>query len=486
MKKKLLIGLGLVLVIVVAVIGVRTARYGPPEPLAGETTAPPSVEPLEGDVERFAGALRFRTISHQDSAFDVDEFAAFRDYLAQSFVRVHESLQRELVGDHALLYTWPGSDPALRPLVLLAHYDVVGVEAATESEWQHPAFAGDVVDGWVWGRGALDDKASLIGALEAVETLLVRGVTPRRTVILAFGHDEEVGGRAGAVRLAARLDSAGVEPEMVLDEGGFIGHGMIDGVDSPVAMVGVAEKGYAAIRLTVIGEGGHGSMPPPQTAAGVIAAAVARLEAEPMPARLTPISRRMFERVGPEMPLDRRVALANLWLFEPLLLRMLGSDPASNATIRTTTAATMLEGSIKANVLPERASAVLNFRILPGDSLAGVLQHVRQVVDDERVEVETFGFTSEPSAVAPTQGPAFDRLAAAIHAVAPDALITPFLFVAATDARHYGRLTDRVYRFLPIRVTPELITGAHGTDERIRVEDYRRTVDFYIRLMRGD
>ena len=483
--KKLLIGLALVLVVLVAVVAVRTARYAP-EPLAAEITPPPPVEPLEGDIQRFAGALRFRTISHEDSAFDRAEFAAFRDYLTESYPRVHDALERERVGEHALLYTWSGSDPELRPLVLLAHYDVVGVEAATAGDWQHAPFAGDVADGWVWGRGAMDDKASVLSALEAVETLLARGVTPRRTLILAFGHDEEVGGRAGAVRLAARLDSAGVEPEMVLDEGGFIGHDLIAGVDSPVAMVGVAEKGYAAIRLTALGEGGHGSMPPPQTAAGVIAAAVARLEAEPMPARLTPISRRMFDRLGPTMPLDRRVVLANLWLFEPVLLRMLEAGPASNATIRTTTAATMLEGSIKANVLPDRASAVLNFRILPGDSLAGVLEHVRQVVDDERVEVETVGFASEPSAVAPTAGPAFDRLTAAIRAVAPDALITPYLFVAATDARHYGRLTDRVYRFMPIRVTPELMTTPHGTDERIRVEDYRRLVDFYARLMRGD
>lgn len=483
--KKLFLGLGIILLVTGIVVGARTAMYRPQQQPA-DTTWSPVVEPLPGYAERLAGSLRFRTVSHQDpAAMDTAEYDAFRAWLAESFPEVHRSLERVVVNGHSLLYTWQGTEASLAPLVLMGHYDVVGVAPETLSEWRHPPFAGDVADGWVWGRGAVDNKINVIGALEAVESLLRAGYTPQRTVILAFGHDEEVGGTAGAEKLVARLDSVGVVPWLVLDEGGFIGEGLIDGVDRPVALVGVAEKGYAEIRLTVHADGGHASVPPPQTAAGVVAAAVAALEAEPMPARLTPTDREMFQRLGREMPLARRVPLANLWLFEPVFVRVLQDNPGTNAMVRTTTAATMLEGSIKANVLPTRARAVLNFRILPGDSLGGVIEHIHRVVDDDRVEVEVLGFHSEPPPLAPGDDPIFEALETRIRQVAGDALVTPYLVLGATDARHFTKLTDHVYRFMPTRVTPELLSTMHGTNERIRLEDFRRVVDFYGRLMLG-
>ncbi|MGK7311206.1 MAG: M20 family peptidase [Candidatus Longimicrobiales bacterium M2_2A_002] len=484
--KKLLLGLAIIIVVLAVIVGTRTAMYQPePQPEKGAWSA--VVEPLPGYADRFAGALRFRTVSHQDpAALDTAQYSAFRAYLAESFPAVHRSLERVVVNQHSLLYTWRGTDVSLGPVVLMGHYDVVGVAPETLSEWDHPPFAGDVVDGWVWGRGAVDNKVNVIGALEAVESLLGEGFTPRRTVILAFGHDEEVGGSAGAAKLVARLDSLGVEPWLVLDEGGFIGEDLFDGVGRPVALVGVTEKGYAEVRLTVSAEGGHGSAPPPQTAAGVVAAAVAALEADKMPTRLTPVVREMFHRVGREMPLGQRIPMANLWLFEPVFLSMLESSPATNALVRTTTAATMLEGSIKANVLPTRARAVLNFRILPGDSLEGVMEHIHRVVDDERVEIEVLGFHSEPPPPAPSDGPTFEALETRVREINTDALVTPFLVVGATDARHFTALTDRVYRFMPVRITRDLLSTLHGTNERIRLEDFRRAVDFYGRLMRGE
>lgn len=484
--KKLLLGLAVILLALVAVVVIRAALYQPEQRPESRTWSP-VVEPLPGHADRFAGALRFRTVSHQDpAAMDTAEYDAFRAYLVESFPGVHRSLEWKVVNQHSLLYTWRGTDPSLAPLVLMGHYDVVGVAPETLSEWRHPPFAGEVVAGWVWGRGAVDNKINVIGALEAVESLLNAGFTPRRTVILAFGHDEEVGGSAGAARMAARLDSLGVEPWLVLDEGGFIGEGLMDGVDRQVALVGVTEKGYAEVRLTVRAEGGHGSSPPPQTAAGVVAAAVAALEAEQMPSRLTPTVRKMFLRTGREMPFIQRMPLANLWLFEPVLLRMLEGSPRGNAMVRTTMAATMLEGSIKANVLPTQARAVLNIRILPGDSLAGVLEHVHRVVDDDRVEVEVLGFSSEPPPPAPGDGPAFEALETNIRQVAGDALITPFLVPGVTDARHFTRLTDHVYRFIPARMTPELLDTMHGINERIRLDDFRRVVDFYGRTISGE
>jgi carboxypeptidase PM20D1 len=479
--KKLALALLAALVLLLAVTLVRTARFGVEEaavPRAAAFTAP------AGAAGRLAEAIRIPTISHEDSArFDAAAFAAFHALLRARFPRVHARLRREVVGGYSLLYTWPGTDPSLPPLLLMGHMDVVPVEAGTEARWTRPPFAGEVQGGFVWGRGAMDDKASVLGTLEAGEMLLAEGFSPRRTVLLAYGHDEEVGGH-GAGRIAALLRGRGVKPWMVVDEGGVIGVGLMPGVARPTALIGIAEKGFVSVEMTARAEGGHSSMPPRHGSIGRLSAAIQRLEASPMPARLDGAALQLFDRVGPQMPFAQRAVFANLWLTRPLVIRTLSGAPSSDAIVRTTTAPTIFQAGTKENVLPSRARAVVNFRILPGDSVAGVVAHVRRVVDDTAVHVRAMdGFSSEPSPVSRTDGEAYRVLEHSIRQAAPDAVVAPYLVVGGTDARHYHALSDAVYRFLPVRMTGEDLDRMHGTDERIAVRDYEAGIRFYRQLL---
>jgi carboxypeptidase PM20D1 len=479
--KKLALALIAALAVLLAVILVRTARFGEAQgevPRAAAYTAP------AGAAERLAEAIRIPTISHEDSArFDAAAFAALHELLRARYPRVHARLRREVVGGYSLLYTWPGTDPSLPPVLLMGHMDVVPVEAGTEARWKRPPFAGAVEGGYVWGRGSLDDKASVLGTLEAVEMLLAEGFAPRRTVLLAYGHDEESGGD-GARQTAALLRGRGVRPWMVVDEGGAIGQGLMPGVQRPTALIGIAEKGFVSVELTAQAEGGHSSMPPRHGSIGRLSAAIERLEASPMPARLDGAALQLFDRVGPEMPLAQRAVFANLWLTRTLVIRTLSGAPSSDAMVRTTTAPTIFQAGTKENVLPSRARAVVNFRILPGDSVGSVLAHVRRVVNDTAVHVRAMeGFSSEPSPVSRTDDEPYRVLERSIRQAAPDAVVAPYLVVGGTDARHYHALSEHVYRFLPVRMTSEDLDRIHGTDERISIRDYQAAIRFYRQLL---
>lgn len=475
--RRVLLAVGALVALLFAVMLVRAgampSRQPPALPLS-------PVEPLEGHVERLAAALRIPTVSSQSAPPDAAAFAALHAHLAASYPRVHAALTREVVGGHSLLYTWPGADATAKPILLLAHQDVVPVEPGTESRWKHPPFDG-VVDGdLVWGRGARDDKSSLIAILEAVEALLAEGFAPARTVHLAFGHDEEVGGR-GALAIVELLKSRGVRAELALDEGGIVGHGLIPGVDRPVALIGISEKGYASVELVAEADGGHSSMPPRSTAAGRIAEAVRRLEANPFPLRFTAASRGTLEFLGPEMSLGQRLAVGNLWLVGGAARKMMAQTLPGNAVLRTTTAVTMLEGSAKENVLPIRARAVVNFRLLPGDTAETVVAHVKDAVRDESIAVRALpGIASDPGPESRIDSPAFARIAGCARAAFPDALVAPTLVIGATDGRHYVAVADDVYRFSPMRAGPDAVKTVHGTDERLSVETFREGIRFYV------
>jgi carboxypeptidase PM20D1 len=321
----------------------------------------------------------------------------------------------------------------------------------------------------------MDDKQSLLAIMEAVELLLGQCFQPQRTIYLAFGDDEEIGGDNGAARIVEPLHTRGIELEYVLDEGLAITEGVLPDVSKPLALIGVAEKGFVNFELSVEVESGHSSMPPRQTAIGILSAAVNRLEERQMPARIQGATRQMLEIVGLEMPLGNGLVMANLWLFGPLVERILSASPGANATVRTTTAATIIEGGLTENVLPTRARAIVNFRILPGDSIEGVISHVREVVNDRRVKVNRFGiFASEPSPVSDTDANGFQTVQRTIRELYPDVLVTPALAVSATDCRHYVRLTANIYRFSPMRVRTEDLERIHAINERISVQGLRR------------
>lgn len=476
---------GLSLAILVAILLVRAAlsksRQIEPDPMCEFKIDTKLIS------ERLARAIRFKTISYQDpKKLEEKEFLGFHDFLKETFPEIHRQLQSEIISKYSLLYTWKGADPNLKPILLMAHSDVVPVAPGTDDEWTQPPFEGSIADGYIWGRGTMDDKNSLMAILEATELLLGEGYRPRRTIYFAFGHDEEVGGRGGAEKIASHLKLKGIEFEFVLDEGGFITEGVVPGVSSPAALVGIAEKGYVSIELTVEGEVGHSMMPPRNTAIGILSTAIHKLEENQFPAKIKGPTRQFLKCLVPEMSFAMKVLLTNLWLFSPLVKRVFALSPGTNAAIRNTIAATIFEGGNKENVLPRKARAIVNFRIMPGDSIENVFRHVRKTVKDGRVKLNTQEFIkSEPSPVSSTDSQSFNILERTIRQVVPEALVAPFLFLATSDSRHYREITKNTYRFYPMRIGPEDTTRAHGTNERISVENFEEIVRFYIQLIRN-
>jgi carboxypeptidase PM20D1 len=384
---------------------------------------------------------------------------------------------------------------------LLAHLDVVPAVPEGQADpppptrgrpWAERAFGATLEESepHIVGRGTLDDKVSVVGLLEAVEQLLQDRYSPRRTVLFAFGRDEEVGGRRGAVEIAAELKRRGVRPECILDEGSFVVDGVVPGLRGSLAPVGIAEKGYADVALTVEAEGGHSSLPPPQTAIGILSSAIARLESHPFPARIDGVSWETFQAFGPELDFGRRLLMANLWLFEGLVKREFSRSPPLNALIRTTAAVTLVQGGTKDNVLPASARAIVNVRLLPGDTSARVLEHFVSIIGDPRVSVafadpKVYAEVSEASHVSRTDTQAYDRLVLTIRQSFPGAVVVPYLVTAGTDARHYEALCLSTYRFLPIRLSVRDLERIHGVDERIGRGDYVEVVQFYARLIKN-
>ncbi|WBY01997.1 M20 family peptidase [Ramlibacter tataouinensis] len=484
LKRVLLAVLGLVLLLAAAV-AVNTLRQGSRQ--LQVPPAPPLALDANAVADKLAGAIRFRTESSlADPQANAEEFRKLHAYLEQRFPRLHATLQRELVGGLSLLYTWRGTDPDARPIALMAHHDVVPIEPGTEKNWTAGPYAGEVRDGFVWGRGAWDDKGNLVAQMEAIELLLASAFQPRQTVYLISGADEEVSGLRGAQQIVKLLEQRKVRLEFVIDEGLFVTEGLMPGVAAPVALVGVAEKGYLSVAIKAKGIPGHSSAPPPpgQTAISKLSAALGRLEQQQLPAAMKGVAREMFETLAPEMGGFQRVALSNLWLFGPVVQGQLEKAGSTNAMLRTTTALTILQAGNKDNVIPEQAQAVVNFRIMPGETRSSVLQHVREQVGDG-FELSEIPGGADPTGISPTAAPSYQLLNRTLRSLHPDVLVTPALYVAGSDSRHFTGLTDNIYRFSPIRVKPEDLPRLHGTNERISVANLGELVRFYHQLLRN-
>ncbi|NBB86318.1 MAG: M20 family peptidase [Bacteroidetes bacterium] len=482
MAKRIVSGIALVLIALAAVVLVRTLL------LSYDLMEVEIVDrhdfDADGAVDRLATALTYPTISHQAPGdFDAEAFEGFLAFLEEAYPRIYAELSVERVGEYTTLYRWEGSDPELQPGMLIGHYDVVPVEPGTEDEWTHPPFAGAVADGFVWGRGTLDDKAGVLSALEAVAYLLETGFAPARTLYIAAHHDEEVGGLDGAAQVAALLQARGVELAFLVDEGLPVAEQVIDGIDTPLALVGVAEKGFLNLELSVARPGGHSSMPSQQTSIGDLATALHRLKDHPMPGRFGDLVQQTFAPLASELPFLYRMGLTNLWLFRPLVKRQLATIPHANAALRTTAAPTIFRAGVKENVLPARASAIVNFRIHPHDSIAAVEAHVKRVVANDDILIRRMPRAREPSEVSDTEAPAYYHLRQSIQEVFSDTPVAPSIFIATSDARHFRELTQNIYRFRPIRARPEDQRRIHGTNERIGVDNYAEMVQFQIRLI---
>lgn len=476
-------GLALLALLLVMVV---KALATPSRQITVEPAAGVPIDPNRA-AAHLARAVTFQTISHQDPAQnDRAAFLGLHAALQEMFPRAHQALTREIVGDLGLLYTWKGKDASRPPILLMAHLDVVPVEPGTEGDWQKPPFAGVVEGGFVWGRGAMDFKSGVVGILEAIEALVEQGHSPSRSIYLAFGHDEEVGGQRGAQAIAELLASRKIHFAYVLDEGLVITQGMLKGVDRPIAFIGLAEKGYLSVELAVETAGGHSSMPPRPTPIGILSRALARLDGTSMPGRIDGPTRLMFETLAPEMPFGQRLLLSNLWLVSPIAKSILSASPATDALLRTTTAPTMLEGSVKENVLPKRPRAVVNFRMLPGDTRQDVLDHVKRVVADDRVQVRAIGHDSrDASPISDAAGPGYKSIERTLRQIFPSAIVAPSLLPSGTDSRHYQPLADGVYRFSPQRTGPEDRARFHGTNERLSIENFAECVRFYAQLIKN-
>jgi carboxypeptidase PM20D1 len=481
--KRLLGFTGIAFVVLAAILVFRASTYYSDQSGASRANLVDVPVDEEAAVQRFAKSLTFPTISHDDrSNFDAAAFRGLHSYLEQTYPRVHQQLQRTVISGYSLVYHLPGSNPDLQPVLFMAHMDVVPVQEDTLAEWTHPPFDGVVADGMVWGRGSVDDKVGVIGLLEATELLLEQGVRPERSLYLAFGHNEEVGGADGAQEIAKYFEERGIRFDFVMDEGGALTRGILGGIDEPVAVIGLSEKGYVNLVLTVKDAGGHSSQPPDHSALGILAQAIVNIENHPFPARmdfLVPT----FDAIGAYTPFTDRLAMSNLWLLEPLVKSKLLKQPDMAAGLRTTIAATMASGSPKSNILPTRATGVVNFRILPGETVETVRQRAVDIINDERVEVSA-EYGSDPSPVSPTDSRGYELIASTIRALQPETLVAPYMVRGGTDAKYFYSVSDNVYRFAMINVTPETVRYVHGIDERMPVADYLMAIRFYYNLLR--
>jgi carboxypeptidase PM20D1 len=484
MLVSILIILLVILLFIIAFVLVRTLTFARPfepvEPVEGLEVEAPVV------AEHLSNAIRCETVSQLErNQPNRKTLLELHRALERMYPRLHTSLKCETIKDYTLLYTWEGHDPELSPILLAGHLDVVPADPASLKEWTHPPFSGQVADGFVWGRGALDIKEQVITVMEAVEQLLKSGYQPGRTVYLAFGHDEEMGGLSGAKEIAELLKSRGIRLEAVLDEGSFIMENILPGTKVPVAVIGTAEKGMLTLELNVEAETGHSSTPPARTAIGILSEAILNLEENPLPARTT-YARSLFRGVGIASPVFYQMAFANLWLFGGLIKRQMSKNPQTNAIIRTTTATTVIAGGIKENVLPRQAKALVNFRLLPGTSIADVCTHAHKMIDDKRVAFQPVeGGAWEATSLSPTGSAAYLTLEKTIRQTFGNLPVASFLVLGATDSRHYAGLCENIYRFTPLTIDPESLKGIHGVNERVSVEALGKMVKFYGQLIQN-
>lgn len=483
MKKIFRLFLRLAIFAFVIIAGIATVKT------VGFTSKQIPVEPVEPiaipeeAVERLSKAVQIPTIS-EENKIDTAAFLKLDTLIRQAFPNVDSLLEKTYINRFSLVYKWAGRNPKLPSVLLMGHMDVVPVES--ESAWSVSPFSGEVREGYIWGRGTMDDKLNVFGVLEAAEILLKEDYQPERTVYFAFGHDEEIGGRHGALAIAEMFEKQGIRFEYVLDEGQVIVENALPGLDPPLGMIGVAEKGYVTLNLLAkLKDGGHSSMPPKETAIGVLSKAIVKLQENPFPGKIDGATKGLLQHAGPEMNFPYNVLFANLWLTEGLLKNIFSGKPSSNALIRTTTAPTIIAGGVRANVLPTLASAKINFRILPGETIESVTKYVQNTIDDPRVtvEIDNGDFGQNPSPVSDESTFGFLVIQKSIREIFPGTVVAPALVIGATDSRHYQSVADQIYRFQPIQISLEDTKRFHGIDERISIENYKQAIRFYKQLI---
>ena len=461
-----------------AVILVRTLRFTP--------NAQPAIsdEAISYDkdaaVDALAQLVRCKTISYNDRSLEDDaEFDKLISLLPKLYPQVFRACSFDQLPDRALLFRWPGKT-AGDPAVLMAHYDVVPVN---EENWEKPPFLAITEDGVMWGRGTLDTKATFNGVLSAANNLIAQGFIPEHDVYFAFSGGEEVNGK-GAPNIVSWFEQQGITPGIVVDEGGAVVENVFPGVKAPCGLIGIAEKGMLNAQYRTVSAGGHASAPKPHTPVGVLAKACTKVENPPFQMHLTKPVAEMFDTLGRHSSFLYRMIFANLWCFSWVLdLLAKSSGGEMNALLRTTVAFTQMEGSSARNVIPPEAKMVANMRLNPADSVEGALAYLRKTVNDDSVEITALE-SFEPSRISQTGCESWDKVASAVAETWPGCIVSPYLMVQCSDSRHYGRISDKVYRFSAMDMTAVERATIHGNNERIRLASICKATEFYIRLMK--
>ena len=470
----IILGIG---AIFLAVVLIRTANFKPkPQPDISQEAV---TFDKDAAIHNLAELVKCKTISYSDHALEDDaEFDKLIGKLPGLYPNVFKTCEFQQLPDRALLFKWPGKSPG-DPSVMMAHYDVVPVN---EEKWDKPAFDAIIEDGVMWGRGTLDTKVTFNGVLFAADHLIGKNFQPEHDVYFAFSGGEEVNGK-GAPNIVSWFEEHGITPAMVVDEGGAVVENVFPGVKQPCGLIGIAEKGMINAQYRTVSAGGHASAPKPHTPVGILARACTKIESKPFPCHIEGPAAQMFDTLGRHSTFLYRLVFANLWCFG-WVLDLLGktSGGEMNALMRTTVAFTQMEGSSARNVIPPEATMVSNMRLNPVDSVESALNYLRKVVDDDSVEITALE-SFEPSPVSETGCAAWDKVAASVAETWKGCIVSPYLMVQCSDSRHYGKISNHVYRFSAMDLTAEERATIHGNNERIRLECAERAVEFYIRLM---
>lgn len=460
-----------------AVILIRAALFNPKKEC--ETGYKAVSFDASAATDALQALVRCKTVSNVDPALEDDaEFEKLIALLPGLYPKVFEVCEFQRLSDRGLLLRWVGKKSDA-PSVMMAHYDVV---PADESKWDKPPFDGIIEDGVLWGRGTLDTKATFNGALFAANTLIGQGYQPENDVYFAFSGGEEING-AGASNIVDYFAAHGIQPALVLDEGGAVVENVFPGVKKPCGLIGIAEKGMINVEYKVLSSGGHASAPPTKTPITTLADACKKVQNKPFKMHITKPAAEMFDTLGRHSTFLYKIIFANMWCFS-WVIDVLGKTGGGemNALVRTTTAFTMMEGSSARNVLPTEAKLVSNMRLNPADSVAGAVDYLKKAVNNKDVTITVLE-SFEPSRISQTDCPAWNAVASTVAQTWPGTIVAPYLMVQCSDSRHYGRISDHVYRFCAMDMTAEERKSIHGNNEKIRLESIEKTVEFYIRLL---
>lgn len=475
----IIISLGTLLLILASVVIIKTLAFKADAHVNSE--AEDVYVNVEKAVSDLAEMIKCKTVSDRNKALESEEeFDKFKSLLPKMFPGIFASCEYTEVGDRALLFRYPGKSHE-NPTVLMSHYDVVSVE---ENQWEKPPFDGIIEKGVLWGRGTLDTKGTLNGAMQALESLIADGFVPANDIYLAFAGDEEING-TGASMIVDIFEKRGIIPGLVLDEGGAVVQNVFPGVKEPCALVGIAEKGMLNVKFSFNGNGGHSSSPKPHTPVGMLSKTCVDIENHPFKFRVCEATDAMFNTLARHSNFVYRMIFANLWLFAPVLnLICKKSGGELNALLRTTCAFTQMEGSKGVNVIPASAEMRANLRILPGETKESALEYLKRKTIDSNIEVSEINGVN-PSVISDIGTDGWKKIESAINGTWCDAIVSPYLMFACSDSRHWGRISNKVYRFSAMALTKEERGTIHGNNERIPVDTVKKTVEFYIRLIRN-